>query len=133
VILTYADFLVGAPLRLFGGFAFDRARGKPVVLDIGFGPFKQRVIGPKDVEVDKNDDWSVDFADVGPGELPILIVSGSAKVMGTIIKVGEVENHTSVGSLHTMFETNQHNTLHRSFEKFSTRLICLWANHLSCG
>ncbi len=87
VILTYADFLVGGPLRLFGGFAFDRARGKPVVLDIGLGPFKTRVIGPKDVVVDKDDDWSVDFSDVGPGDPAVLVISGSAKVLGTIIKV----------------------------------------------
>ena len=87
VILTYADFLVGGPLRLFGGFAFDRARGKPVVLDIGLGPFKTRVIGPKDVVVDKDDEWSVDFSDVGPGDLAVLVISGTAKVLGTIIKV----------------------------------------------
>jgi hypothetical protein len=35
VIFTYADFFVGTPMRLLGGFLFDRARGRPVTLDIG--------------------------------------------------------------------------------------------------
>jgi hypothetical protein len=35
VIFTYADFFVGAPMRLLGGFFFDRARGRPVTFDIG--------------------------------------------------------------------------------------------------
>jgi hypothetical protein len=92
VIITYADFLVGAPLRLFGGFAYDRARGKPVVLDIGLGPFKKRVIGPKDLDVGKDDDWTVDLSEIGPGDLAIIVLSGSAKATGTAIKVGAVVN-----------------------------------------
>mmetsp|Transcript_20528 Transcript_20528/g.50363 ORF Transcript_20528/g.50363 Transcript_20528/m.50363 type:complete len:275 (+) Transcript_20528:186-1010(+) len=35
VIFTYADFFVGAPMRILGGFSFDRARGRPVTFDIG--------------------------------------------------------------------------------------------------
>lgn len=35
VIFTYADFFVGAPMRILGGFSFDRARGRPVIFDIG--------------------------------------------------------------------------------------------------
>lgn len=35
VIFTFADFFVGAPMRLLGGFSFDRARGRPVTFDIG--------------------------------------------------------------------------------------------------
>lgn len=87
VIFTYADFLIGGPLRLFGGFAFDRARGKPVILDIGFGPFKTRVVGPKDLETDGKDEWTVDLSETGPAELAIIVVSGGAKVVGTAIKV----------------------------------------------
>lgn len=87
VIFTYADFLIGAPLRLFGGFAFDRARGKPVTLDIGFGPFKTRVIGPKDVVGDKADDWTVDITDTAPTNLAVIVVSGGAKAMGSAIKL----------------------------------------------
>jgi hypothetical protein len=87
VIFTYADFLIGAPLRLFGGFAFDRARGKPVTLDIGFGPFKTRVIGPKDAVGDKTDDWTVDLTDTAPTNLAVIVVSGGAKAVGSAIKV----------------------------------------------
>lgn len=87
VIFTYLDFLIGGPLRLFGGFAFDRARGKPVTLDIGLGPFKTRVIGPKDLDVDNDDDWTVDLADTAPAELAVVVVSGTAKALGTSIKV----------------------------------------------
>jgi hypothetical protein len=87
VIFTYVDFLIGGPLRLFGGFAFDRARGKPVILDIGFGPFKTRVIGPKDLETDGKDEWTVDLSETGPADLAIIVVSGGAKVVGTGIKV----------------------------------------------
>ncbi len=87
VIFTYADFLLGAPLRLLGGFAFDRARGKPVTLDIGFGPFKTRVIGPKNVEGEKSDDWTVDLTDTAPTNLAVIVVSGGAKAVGSAIKV----------------------------------------------
>lgn len=87
VIFTYVDFLIGGPLRLIGGFAFDRARGKPVVLDVGFGPFKTRVIGPKDVDITNDDDWSVDLGETSPADLAIIVVSGGAKVVGSAIKV----------------------------------------------
>jgi hypothetical protein len=87
VVFTYVDFLIGGPLRLFGGFAFDRARGKPVTLDIGFGPFKTRVVGPKDIDPDSKEEWTVDLSETGPAELAVIVVSGSAKVVGTAIKV----------------------------------------------
>jgi len=74
-------------LRLFGGFAFDRARGKPVTLDIGFGPFKTRVIGPKDEVGDQKDDWSVDITDTAPTNLAVIVVSGGAKAVGSGIKL----------------------------------------------
>jgi len=89
VILTYADFLIGAPLRFFGGYTFDRARGKPITLDIGFGPFKQRLIGPKDdgTTAKGDDEWTVDFSDTGPGDIAAIFLSGTVKFLGTIIKV----------------------------------------------
>ena len=90
VIVTYVDFFIGGPLRLFGGFFFDRARGKPVVLDVGVGPFKTRVIGPKDFEVDKKSgrfDFSVNFGELNPVELPVVIVSGGVKFAGQSIRV----------------------------------------------
>lgn len=37
VLFTYVDVFVGVPCRVVGGFFFDRARGKPVTLDLGFG------------------------------------------------------------------------------------------------
>lgn len=90
VVFTYTDFFLGAPLRLLGGFIFDRARGKPVTLDIGLGPFKTRVIGPKDLEGEKNKkdnpyDYSVDMSSLKPAELPVVILSGGVKVAGQSI------------------------------------------------
>ncbi|KAG7353601.1 hypothetical protein IV203_002956 [Nitzschia inconspicua] len=86
VIFTYADFLLGAPCRLLGGFFFDRARGKPVTLDVGFGPFKTRVIGPKDIEATSNPyDYSVDLSETSPGELPVVVISGGVKAAGQAI------------------------------------------------
>jgi len=91
VIFTYADFFLGGPLRLFGGFFFDRARGKPVILDIGLGPFKTRVIGPKDTEGSENAktkgkfDYSVNFNETSPTELPVVIISGGVKFAGQSI------------------------------------------------
>jgi hypothetical protein len=86
VIFTYTDFLLGGPCRLLGGFFFDRARGKPVTLDIGFGPFKTRVIGPKDVEDTSNTyDYSVDLSETSPAELPVVFISGGVKAAGQAI------------------------------------------------
>jgi hypothetical protein len=89
VIFTYADFFVGGPLRLVGGFFFDRARGRPVTLDVGIGPFKTRVIGPKDLEYDNNSnskyDFSVDMSKTEMGELPTIILSGGIKALGQAV------------------------------------------------
>lgn len=89
VIFTYIDFFLGAPFRLLGGFFFDRARGKPVTLDIGVGPFKTRVIGPKETEDQekkkKSYDYSVDFSRTSPKELPVVILSGGVKAAGQSI------------------------------------------------
>jgi hypothetical protein len=89
VIFTYADFFVGGPLRLVGGFFFDRARGKPVTLDVGLGPFKTRVIGPKDIEGEDNKnnkyDYSVDMSSTDIKELPVVVVSGGVKAAGQAI------------------------------------------------
>lgn len=90
VIFTYADFFVGGPMRLFGGFFFDRARGKPVILDVGIGPLKTRVFGPKDAEendVSKNGnfDFAVDFDKTDTEKLPVVIISGGVKFAGQSI------------------------------------------------
>lgn len=85
ILVTYTDFFIGAPCRTFGGFAFDRARGKPVTLDIGFGPFKTRVIGPKDLDNDgsEGEDGSLDL-----GDNPALtVVTGGVKSVGEASRV----------------------------------------------
>ena len=92
VIVTYADFIIGIPLRVLGGFSFDRARGKPVTLDIGFGFFKTRVIGPPDAKgeggtVIKDDDIFSDLTNASPKELPVLAFSGLAKAVGEFLRV----------------------------------------------
>jgi hypothetical protein len=86
VIVTYADFLLGFPARLLGGFAFDRAQGKPVTLDIGFGPFKTRVFGPPEP---KEGDTSNDFnwSNASPLDLLVLALSGAVRTIGQILGV----------------------------------------------
>jgi hypothetical protein len=93
VIATYTDFLVGAPFRLFGGFSFDRARGKPVTLDIGFGPFKKRLVGPpenKDADgkvISDDNDIVAILTSADPKSLPVIIVSGGVKTVGEALRV----------------------------------------------
>lgn len=90
VLVTYADVFFGSPLRLFGGFAFDRARGKPVTLDIGVGPFKKRVIGPGTPKDDLNNEETLeeifDFSKIEKKDLPIALFSGAAKGVGETSK-----------------------------------------------
>lgn len=86
VIVTYTDFLIGLPARLFGGFAFDRAQGKPVTLDIGLGPFKTRVIGPPKEETDKVDS-SFTIKDVSPLSFIVLVLFGAVNYFGQALKV----------------------------------------------
>jgi hypothetical protein len=86
VIVTYADFLLGLPARLLGGFAFDRAQGKPVTLDIGLGPFKTRVIGPpKEVEEAAQQNFDVMKASIP--ELIVLFISGVVRYFGVAFGV----------------------------------------------
>lgn len=90
VLVTYADVLVGAPCRLFGGFAFDRAKGKPVTLDIGFGPFKKRIVGPGSPKDEiKEETWEdlIDFSGVEGKDIPVVIASGTVKAFGETSKV----------------------------------------------
>lgn len=90
VLVTYADLFLGLPFRWFGGFAFDRARGKPVTLDVGFGPFKTRVVGPGDAKEPKRDDTiseMLDFNSIETRDLPLVVVTGAFKVVGETSKV----------------------------------------------
>lgn len=90
VLVTYADIFLGLPFRWLGGFAFDRARGKPVTLDVGFGPFKTRVVGPGDAKEPQRDDTiseMLDFNGIETKYLPIVVVTGGFKVVGETSKV----------------------------------------------
>jgi len=89
VIVTYFDFFIGLPARLFGGFAFDRSLGKPVTLDIGIGPWKTRVVGPKNIadpsiNVDESDLEAIlsDIKKVGPASYIPVALTGAVKSVG---------------------------------------------------
>lgn len=83
VIIFYADLLIGSPFRLLGGFANDRAMGKPVTLDIGLGPLKKRVVGPPDTKSEQKD-----ISEVAPVDVAIIALSGGMKYAGQAIGVG---------------------------------------------
>lgn len=81
VMAFYVDFFVGGPCRTLGGFTYDRAIGRPITFDIGFGPFKTRVLGPSDEEALKPRKL------VGPVGIVLAGASGAAKVIGQILGV----------------------------------------------
>ena len=91
MLVTYIDVFLCAPFRLFGGFAFDRARGKPVTLDLGVGPFKKRVIGPgspkDEKKVESIKEQVMDLGNVDTKELPIVVLSGGVKAVGETSKI----------------------------------------------
>jgi len=88
VIVFYGDLLVGVPCRLFGGFAFDRALGKPVTLDIGIGPWKKQIIGPADSQNVMGDEKISDLGNnIQVQQYPALLLSGAVKVVGEVSKV----------------------------------------------
>lgn len=86
VVITYADAFIGAPSRLFGGFFFDRALGKPVKLELGIGSWKKQVLGPKETD-EKEKDGVLLFEKVSIAGVPVLVVSGSVKFVGEFLKV----------------------------------------------
>jgi hypothetical protein len=85
VIAIYADFLLGFPSRLLGGFVFDRASGKPVTLDIGFGPFKTRLVGPPK----EQDTQEKDLSKLSIPGFIVLFFSGVLKFSGQALGVSE--------------------------------------------
>lgn len=99
VLITYGDVFLGGPMRLFGGFIFDRARGKPVTLDIGVGTFKKRLVGPpvgeggwKEENQRNKDGESLTqiLESLGGLELsayPLVALSGAVKGTGEVSKV----------------------------------------------
>lgn len=101
IIAFYGDLVLGGPCRLLGGFFFDRARGLPVTLDISFfGFWKTRLVGPP---IDSSSSVQskilgpgggdgtitklVDFDYVKPSEIPLLLLSGTVKVVGETSKI----------------------------------------------
>ena len=90
VVVTYGDIFVGVPCRLLGGFAFDRALGKPVTLEIGIGPWKKQLVGPGRNEVEKtssDEGARSDLDKVEVKQVPLLLVSGAVKAVGEVSKV----------------------------------------------
>lgn len=84
VIVTYTDFLLGLPSRVFGGFFYDRALGKPLTLDVGLGPFKTRILGPSPEE---EQEMKVNLVKAGPFNFIIIILSGTVKLCGQVLGV----------------------------------------------
>lgn len=91
VIALYGDVFIGGPCRLFGGFFFDRALGKPVTLDVGIGPWKKRLVGPPDAPSSAEDEsGSGDLSgleNLAPTQIPVAAVSGVVKYLGEGSKV----------------------------------------------
>lgn len=101
VVAVYGDFFFGVPCRLFGGFFFDRARGKPVTFDIGIGPWKKRLVGPpitkeerklEDSKKRMNDNYDLteiveSFGNLDATAIPLVFASGSVKALGEISKI----------------------------------------------
>jgi hypothetical protein len=86
VVVTYTDILVGLPFRLLGGFAFDRASGKPVTLDLGFGRFKKRFIGPPEPKEGETP-LGKDISKADPVSLVVILLSGAVRVTGQAVGV----------------------------------------------
>mmetsp|Transcript_3205 Transcript_3205/g.9184 ORF Transcript_3205/g.9184 Transcript_3205/m.9184 type:complete len:410 (-) Transcript_3205:152-1381(-) len=91
VIALYGDVFIGGPCRLFGGFFFDRALGKPVTLDVGVGPWKKRLVGPPDAPSSAEDgSGSGDLSgleNLSPAQIPVVAVSGVVKYLGEGSKI----------------------------------------------
>jgi hypothetical protein len=123
VVITYIDLFIGLPSRVFGGFLFDRARGKPVTLDLGFGPFKTRVIGPPDEEKD--------FVQTSnPFAFLVVIASGLVKLFGEISRVSRAtERNDNRNVLRFVITLASQTPQHHSLSKILPReLTCLWAD-----
>ena len=78
--------------RLFGGFIFDRAQGKPVTLDIGIGPLQTRVIGPpKDKELP-----ALKVEEISPLAWLVLLMSGTVNYFGKTLQVWQYDSNTFI-------------------------------------
>ena len=106
VIITYTDFLLGLPSRLIGGFAFDRVRGIPVTLDIGFGPFKTRLVGPPDRK--EGEEVEFKFSDANIPTVIAFILTGTLNAFGKVL-----------GFIRELFE---------ALDAFVGRYLVLWAS-----
>jgi hypothetical protein len=86
VIITYADVFVGIPLRTIGGFALDRAQGKPITVDVGIGPFQTRLIGPPKDSTSTNESNPND-GKKSPLQLVSTLSWGSVKAVGETSRI----------------------------------------------
>ena len=83
VLVTYTDFVFGLPSRLFGGFVFDRAQGKPITLDVGLGPLQTRIVGPP-----KDQEWpALKVEEISPLAWLVLLTSGTINYFGKTLQV----------------------------------------------
>jgi hypothetical protein len=124
VIVTYTDFLFGLPARLLGGFAFDRAQSKPVTFDVGFGPFKTRVVGPSEEELANQ--APIDITKQSIPTVLLLFLSGAVNYFGKglgvrcrlLISVHSISHH----SFQLMREVLE------AIDFFVGRYLVLWAS-----
>lgn len=86
VVMTFADVFVGVPCRLFGGYLYDRARGVPVTLDVGVGPFKARLVGPPKDSEELRELRDRPLLELPLKRLPFVFVFGSFKAAGEFSK-----------------------------------------------
>lgn len=108
VIVTYGDIFLGVPCRTFGGYFFDRARGKPVTVDIGMGFFKTRIIGPGSPKDDVEETLDDIIKTADNKNLPFFIFFGAFKAIGEGSKITRdvIENiDLFVGRYLTLFAT----------------------------
>jgi hypothetical protein len=86
---------IGLPSRTFGGFFYDRALGRPVTLDIGFGPFKTRLLGPTEeiIAKRKEENELVDLS--SPLTVLVVLTSGAVQLVGKVsgVSTKESSNH----------------------------------------
>lgn len=116
VVVFFTDLILGGPARLFGGFFYDRALGRPVTLDVGVGPFKTRVIGPPDDE--NKETTKTGIMERGASTIVVVALSGIVKYAGEFLKVG---SHLS--KCPCVIRTFHHHIPHR-FSLLSPYLSC---------
>ena len=134
VVIFFTDLILGSPARLFGGCFYDRAMGKPVTLDLGLGPFKTRVIGPPEEQIEG---MKADPSEKSAPTVIVIVLSGIVKYAGEFLKVcneckaAQCKRNVSRDVQHTypLFSL----LVSRLFVKYSMPLIYLSVDILSFG